>query len=136
MNFDQHLDNREFLNQLENCTLAPEVFNHIGHLRFCFLCLENAPLEAAIERICNTIKAYAISLEVEEKFNLSLTHALVRIVERRTLQTPQQSWQAFLQANTDLVENTQDVLRLHFSDELLYSERARTELILPDLAPI
>lgn len=130
------LSDTDFLKQFHDKTLDPVHFNHAGHLRLAWLTLDNNDTEAAIQIICSGIKAYAESLGANDKFNHTMTDAIIRIITKRRNAMPVKSWRAFKDENQDLFLNAKSVLNQHYSDELLQSERAKNSLIHPDILPI
>ena len=122
--------------QFRNQTLNPVHFNHIGHLRLSWIYLTHHDLETSVQGVCTGIEAYAESLGVRDKFHLTITDSLVRIMSKRLDAMTNKSWQSFLDQNKDVVDNAIAVLLQHFSRELLFSEQARTTLVAPDIRPI
>jgi len=127
---DSELSDSEFISQFEDLSLDPKRFNHLGHLRIAWLYLGLYELSEANERVCSGIKSYAESLGAKDKFNLTITNSLVKIMAKRFVQ--KQSWKDFLSNNSDLVNDALDVLSGYFSEALLFSDKAKTSLIDPD----
>ncbi|TQV81314.1 hypothetical protein FKG94_09480 [Exilibacterium tricleocarpae] len=130
------LSDTAFIEQFENKTLDPAHFNHLGHLRLGWLYLNENKLDVAIERICRGIKAYAESLGASEKFHLTMTDAIMRIMARRIDAMADKNWHLFLQQNPDIVEDFKSVLHNYYSKGVLSSTAARTSLISPDIKSI
>lgn len=132
------MNNQTFIQQFEEKSLDPEYFNHMGHIRICWLYLTEFDLATASDKVCNGIKTYAESLGAKDKFNLTLTRAFINIMAKRMAKrmanNNQTSWVEFCQQNNDLVESAETVLKQHYSDEVLSSERARLEFVAPDKA--
>lgn len=132
----KQLNDRDFLCQFENQTLDSVHFNHVGHLRLAWLYLNRYEVETAVNQVYSRIQAYAASLGAKDKFHLTITDALVRIMAKRIAIMSQKEWELFLVENNDLVEDALSVLDQHFSRELLFSEQARTSLVQPDVQPL
>ena len=130
------LSDLSFVQQFEALTLDPHYFNHLGHLRLAWLYLERYPLDTAIDRTCTGIKAYAESLGAHDKFNYTITDAIVRIIARRRGSMANPGWADFLSHNKDLIEDALSVLDRHYSRDILFGEQARRGLVLPDRQPI
>lgn len=130
------ISDKAFLAQFEDLTLDKIYFNHLGHLRLAWLYLQQENLETAINKVCVGIKAYAESLGAKDKFNLTITDAIVRIMAQRINTMPEKNWQLFLDTNRDLVNNTVSVLSQYFSLDQMMGEKARGKLIAPDLKDI
>lgn len=137
-NYSTQLTDNEFIKQFETLTLDPSEFNHIGHLRLAWLYLQsennckNANVENVIDKISKNIKSYATFLGATDKFHITITHAIVQIVNQR-MQPQEMTWQDFISNNEDLVLDAKAVLTQYFSSELLFSEQARTSLVAPDI---
>ncbi len=127
------ISDAEFLSQFEAQTLAPKHFSHVGHLRLVWLYLQNNDTQRTTELVCTGIKAYADSLGATDKFHLTISNALVQIMAQRVATLAPKDWDAFLAANSDLVEDAVSVLTKHYSRDLLFSDTARTTLVQPDI---
>jgi len=130
------LNDQTFLRQFEDKTLDPVYFDHLGHIRLAWLYLSDNELEVAIPLICRGIQEYAESLGAHNKFHLTMTDAIVRIIANRIRRMNYRSWHAFQQHNADLVNDFRSVLHRHYSEEKLLSEEARVSLLSPDIKPI
>ena len=131
----ESLSDADFLSQFESQTLDKMYFNHLGHLRLAWLYLQAHDTDTAVQQVCLGIQAYATSLGATDKFHVTLTNAIVRIMAQRINGLTNQTWSAFLTENTDLVEDAQAVLTQYFSSGRLFSEEARLNLLLPDIKP-
>ena len=129
------LSDKEFIEAFESLTLPPERFNHLGHLRLGWLYLKNYPLEIAIEKTISGISAYASSLGATDKFQYTLSEAIIRIMAARMELEEFDSFESYLECNDDLLDNLLAVVGAYYSVELLYSSRARQEFVRPDLKP-
>lgn len=127
------LDDKEFLEQLENLTLDPCHFSHLGHLRLAWLCLNDMGTENAVIKVCTIIKNYAESLGAHKKFNLAVTDAFVRIMATRMNKGKSGGWVSFLRYNPDLVEDALSVLEQYFSQKTLARKDVQTSLNQPDI---
>jgi len=126
----------KFLEHFENQTLPLDLFDHRGHLRLAWLYLPKYPLLIAIDKVTTGIKVYANSLGATDKFQHTLTEAIVRIMAIRMKNGDADTLEEYLTDNQDLVEDMPAVVATHYSYDLLNSERARTEFVSPDLAEI
>ena len=126
-------DDSRFLEQFEAMSLAPEEFNHRGHLRLAWLYLDSFPLEEAIQKTSRGIAAYASHLGANDKFHCTLTEAIMRIIAARM--AGEDNVETFLSRHPELVSNMNTLLAEHYSDERLNSDLARTRYITPHRAP-
>ena len=136
------LTDRQFITQFEDLSLDPGYFNHLGHLHLAWLYLLEHDLDAALDRVCRGIKAYAESLGAADKFHYTLTDAIVRIEHQRMMLLQQQlnvgslnagQWSDFIAANADLVNDGQKVLQQYYSPQLLATEQARLGRVEADI---
>jgi hypothetical protein len=116
--------------------LGPEDFDHRGHLRMAWLHLVRYDVDEASRRVCSGIRDLAAKFDVPEKFNHTLSEALMRIMAGRMSRDGAEDFDAFLRANPDLVDDCIGVLALHYSDELLNSDSARGGWVEPDRLPL
>jgi hypothetical protein len=130
------LDETTYLQQFERRELGPEHFDHIGHLRMAWLHLVHFGLEEGNVRVCRGIRDLAEKFGAPEKFNHTLTEALMRIMAQRMTATAAKDLERFLQANKELVDDAQGVLARHYSPERLASAAAKTGWVEPDREPI
>ncbi len=130
------ISDNTFLTEFENLTLDPLYFNHLGHLRLAWLYLTSNGVETAVNKVCSGIQRYAQHLGATQKFHVTITDAMVRIMAKRMAFKAAENWQTFLQQNVDLVEDAQALLHQHYSVDILINDRSRLMLIQPDLKPI
>ena len=125
-----------FTREFEQLTLPPEYFDHRGHLRLAWLYLRQYPLEEAIARVASGIREYASSLGATDKFQHTLTEAIVRIMAARPALATAGTLEGYLAENPDLVTDIQAVLSRYYSAGLLQSPQARSGFVDPDLEPL
>lgn len=129
------IGDEDFISAVEDRTLDPALFDHVGHIRLACLNLQTKPLEEAIDATCTGIKAYAESLGATDKFHTTITVALVKIIDERMGAPGERiDWRRFVEQNRDLVEDCLGVLGRYYSRERLFSEEAKAAALEPDLA--
>lgn len=133
---DSALADDEFLARFLDASLPPSAFDHRGHLRAAWLCLQRQPLETAVATVCAGIAALAARLGAAAKYHRTLTEALVRLMHARGAAAPGAGFDAFLAAQPGLVADARALLARHYSPERLADERARTEFLAPDRLPL
>lgn len=130
------IQDTEFLNQFETHTLDPSYFDHHGHLRLAWLYLNKYQSKVAISKVTTGISGYAASLGVTNKFQHTLTEAIVRIMALRLDEDTSDTIECFLESNYDLVEDIWGVVGSYYSKEQLNSDVAKIQFVEPDLRPI
>lgn len=129
------LNDHDFRRQFELKTLPEKYFDHLGHLRIAWIYLTSGELELAIKKITQGIKRYAESLGAKDKFNYTLTEATVRVMHYHIQDSPQTSFNAFIQDNPQLVTNLPAILAYHYSQKRLMCSLAKQSFVEPDLKP-
>jgi hypothetical protein len=124
----------EFLSALRDGSLPPAQFNHMGHLRLGWICLQRLAPDDAVALVCSTIASYAASLGAATKFHRTMSEALLHIM--RAAGAHATTWDRFVAANPALAANARALLARHYSDALLASDAARQRFVAPDLAPL
>jgi len=123
----------EFMQAFETCRLSSDDFDHRGHLRIAWLLLRRHPLDRAIEEICSGIARIARHFGAPEKFNRTLSAALVRLMAHAAARSPDESFEAFLTANPAFVHDVRGLLAQYYSPGLLQSADAKQRFAMPDL---
>lgn len=128
------VNDHDFIEQFERCTLPPEHFDHISHLRIAWLYLHRMPLDEAVRLTCTGLKRYAESLGVYDKFHHTVSEALVRLMAGRI--RPAEPFEQFIAANRYLVEDARGVLAEHYSAQQLARPEATVRYVEPDRRPL
>jgi hypothetical protein len=130
------MTDEEFVRRVEDCTLPPGLFNHVGHVRLAWTYLQRqAPLQAA-DSSCAAIRRYAQALGAAGKFHCTVTVALVRLIADRHKARLGEDFAAFLESNAALLADARGALSRHYSDARLQSDDARARFVEPDLLPL
>lgn len=130
------ISDSEFLKQFEEQSLCSSHFDHWGHLRIAWLYLNKYPLALAIDKTTCGISIYAASLGATDKFQHTLTEAIVRIMAKRIECAQFENLEGFLAANQDLLVDIWGVVGRHYSEARLNSDLAKSQFVSPDLLPI
>src|SRR5512133_2822883 len=72
---EEAMNDQEFIDALESCTLPACEFAHAAHVRAAYLFLRAGSFGQAIERTSNAIRRYATSLQVPGKYHETMTVA-------------------------------------------------------------
>ena len=75
-----NLNDNDLLNQVETCTLPPELFNHETQLRLSWILINKYGLEVAKHKNCKIKENFYIKALNSNKFNLPLTKAYTDIL--------------------------------------------------------
>ena len=95
---EQHRDysDQEFVRLFSLCELPPGTFTHEAHLRLAWLQLKKFDQQEAEENVIALLKQYVTHVGAEQKFNLQLTIASVRIVGDFMTRSQTSTFQEFL----------------------------------------
>lgn len=125
------MNDREFVEALEACTLPSELFDHREHVRLAWLYLREQPLLEAMPRFITSLKRYAGSLGASGKYHETITYAFMFLIHERMQRTPADSFEEFAAASHDLFG---PILKLYYRAETLASDLARSTFVMPDAA--
>jgi hypothetical protein len=125
------LSDDEFLARFEAHAL--EEFSHHDHLRVAFAYARRAGFEAAVDG-ARRIRGFVEAHGAPDKYHETMTVGWARLVGSRAVASEPLTFPAFLAAHPELLRR--DLLSVHYSPELLFSDRARAAFVEPDLAPL
>jgi hypothetical protein len=129
------LSNQQFLQQIETVTINPELFTHEAHIRMAWLYLNKFDHETALQQISSAIKGidakYAGGVKYHHTITLVFANTMAALMKGSTHNT----WQEFVDLNAGL-SISKKFLGDYYSDELLYSDEAKTQFIAPDKKPL
>ena len=126
----------EFLAAFEAGAFAPADFNHRAHVRLAYIYLAMNDVERATTlmraAIVNFLKHHGIT---PTRYHETLTQAWILAVFHFMHRTPSAlSAEDFVRQTPLLLDSR--IMLTHYSAELLYSPRARSHFVQPDLDPI
>lgn len=109
-------------------------FGHRQHLELAWRYLEkHEPQEAGV-LLADAIRKVAAAHGAPDKFHATVTAAWVRCVAVHRQRWPARSFDEFIERNHALLDAT--LLERHFSRSLLFSDKARSAVVEPDLRPL
>lgn len=128
------LSDDEFVAAFLACRLSPAQFDHRAHVRVAWLLIKRQPLHAAIDQICVGIERLATHFGAPEKFNRTMTEALVRWMASRASATLR--FEDFITVHPELMTDVRALLARHYSAERLTSVDAKRMFVAPDREPL
>jgi hypothetical protein len=129
-------DDREFKVQFETCVLSPSEFNHRAHLRLAYVYLVENDDDMACQLMRDSLLRFLNHNGVDmSKFHETMTQAWVLAV-RHFMENDSEADSAntFIDNNLKMLDT--NIMMTHYSAELLFSNKAREQVITPDLDPI
>jgi hypothetical protein len=118
------------IERFENGDIDPERFDHEAHVYIGWLYVQNYELAEAITKFDSGLKRLVAKLGADGKYHATLTWFFLLLIADRA--QDDQSWLDFRQRNTDLIANSKELLSRYYSDDFLFSKRARERFVLPD----
>lgn len=109
-------------------------FDHKSHVYVAWLYVQEFEVAEAIGRFDTALRRLVVKLGAVGKYHATLTwFFLLLIAERSEKNEP---WHAFSSKNSDLILGSKKLLGRYYSDDYLFSDRARERFVLPDLRRI
>jgi hypothetical protein len=123
---------KEFLARFESCSLPEAEWTHLAHIRVAWVCLNLLNPDQALARIREGILRYnTVVLHRRHKYHDTVTVAYTMIIAGRMSEG--EAWSDFAEHIDDLLDSESPILLRYYSEELLFSDRARESFVHPDL---
>ena len=124
------MTDRQLIEQFECGTLEP--FHHADHVHVAFAYLTQYSPAEALARFCRGLKHFAALHGKANRYHETVTWAYLCLIRQRMAEAGRQTWEAFAQANPDLLLWKNGVLSRYYREDTLESERAKTVFVFPD----
>jgi hypothetical protein len=124
------MTDEQLLEEFERGTLEP--FHHADHVHVAFAYLNKYPPGEALARFSSGLKHFAALQGKPNLYHETITWAYVCLIRQRMADRGPETWEAFRQANPDLLLWKDGILRRYYRQETLASERARGIFLFPD----
>jgi len=121
---------RQLLEEFENGALEP--FHHADHVHVAFAYLNEYPPAEALARFSSGLQRLAGRHGQTNLYHETITWAYVCLIRQRMADRGPETWEAFRQANPDLLLSKDSILERYYREETLRSERARRMFLFPD----
>jgi hypothetical protein len=124
------MTDEEFLRALEDCTLGQSEFGHRAHVRAGYLYLKQYGFAKALERLRQSICAYATYHGKTNRYHETITVAYLALIHQCMFERGDGGdWMTFAQANPPLLNS--ELLGHYYDRDVLESEAARRVFLLP-----
>lgn len=120
------------IRRFEGGLVQPATFHHADHVRLAYAYLSEFPALVALEKFCEALKRFADARGKPRLYNETITFAYFFLIRERMARSGVGSWQAFADANPDLFERKNGILKRYYTEAALSSEFAREVYVLPD----
>lgn len=130
-----HLDysDDQFESEFDNCSFDPSLFTHEAHLRLAYIHIKKYGQEAAIENICNQIKAFDAHFGDGTKFHKTISVAAVKIMNHFMNKQRGLGFEKLIKSYPRLITSFKDLINQHYSQNILNNPKAKGSFLLPDL---
>jgi hypothetical protein len=118
------------IERFEATDIDADRFDHEAHVYVAWLYVSEYELPEAIARFDGGLKRLVIKIGAAGKYHATLTWFFLLLIAERAEEG--EPWQAFRQQNADLITASKETLSRYYSDDYLFSERARERFVLPD----
>ena len=127
------MTDKEFIQRFEDCTLAGADFHHRDHVKVAWLYLRGNSVLETLSRFSAGLKRFATANGKPNLYHETITWAFVFLIhERMEGNESEQSWSGFVEANQDLFDWKNNILKSYYQDDTLSSARARRTFVFPD----
>ena len=125
----------ELTRALERGEIANESFHHSSHLHVAWAYLsESRSVDEAAGKMRETLRKFAVSAGKPEKYHETITLFWVHLLGRAYATKSVKTLEELLRANPQLLEKRFPLA--YYSAKRLFSDRARTAWVEPDLKPL
>ena len=129
------MDDSEFLNGFEDCTLPHDQFPHRAHVRMAWVYLRANAWDIAVKKITDGIRRFAAANGADGKYHETITIFWARLVRYAISCAPEVAdFEAFIERNPHLLDD--GLLKQHYSGEVIQIGGGAHEWIEPDLRPM
>jgi len=119
--------------RFEDCSLSAAEFHHAQHVQVAWRYLreEPSPIDA-LRRFAVNLRRFADHHGATTLYHETITWVYVVLIHERMLCDPHAEWPEFASVNADLLTWKPSILERYYTNETLFSERARRAFVLPD----
>lgn len=117
------LTDNELLEQIENCSLSPELFTHETMLRLAWILIQRHGLDVAIVKNNNIKEKYFKTAMKSDKFNKTLSRAYAEILYYFMKKSNAKSFDKLLREFPRLKFDFQKLVKTHYGYNILKEHR-------------
>jgi len=130
------MEDKDLIEHFENCTLSGENFHHRDHVKVVWQYLKCNSVLETLGRFSVGLKRFAAANGKPNLYHETISWAYVFLIhERMARNGSEHSWAEFVEANADLFDWKNNILKSYYQDETLKSETARRTFVFPDRLP-
>lgn len=132
---DLTADDRASMEAFRTGALPADAFHHRDHVRMAWRYVRAYGPTGAVTRFTEDLRRFAAAKGVPRLYHATITGAYLALVAERWQADPDVAWDGFAAAHADLLRWKPSVLDEYYSPGRLWSDRAREQFLMPDLAP-
>jgi hypothetical protein len=118
------------IERFESADIDPARFDHEAHVYVGWMYVREYELTEAIAKFDSGLKRLVSKLGAEGKYHATLTWFFLLLIADRA--EDGEPWPVFRHRNLDIVTDSKETLSRYYSDDYLFSKRARERFVLPD----
>jgi hypothetical protein len=105
-------------------------FDHEAHVYLGWLYVHEFGIAEAISKFDTALRRLVVLLGANGKYHATLTWFFLLLINERA--EPDEPWQVFRHRNEDIVSGSKQLLARYYTNQHLFSDRARERFMLPD----
>ena len=118
------------IERFERGDIDADTFDHAAHVYVAWLYLQRYEFAVAASKFDRAIKRLVKKFDADGKYHATITWFFVVLIGQESERG--ESWADFSRRNPHLLSNSKALLSQHYSDNVLFSARARQTFVLPD----
>jgi hypothetical protein len=129
------MNQQEFLTAFHTCALTKAQWTHEAHIRMAWLYIKMyGHWQNAMPHVRQGIRQLNAKINHGMGYNETITQAYLQLVQERIEQGGvTETWEKFLQTNTDLFNWQEPILLSYYTREMIFSFKARASFVPPDI---
>lgn len=123
----------ELFEQFENGKLDAKIFTHEIHVKTAWIYLSKFDLPLAMLNFSTALKNFAKVNKADKLYHETITFAYLMLINERMKSSEHlQTWEEFAQANADLLDWKNNVLKKYYRQITIKSFFAKKHFVFPD----
>jgi hypothetical protein len=128
------MEDKEFVEAVENCKFPLEQFNHEKHVHLAWFYLRKFELPEAIIKCRDTLKRFAAHYDKGQVYHETITFAFMLLVHEGIRNRPEAvTWDEFAAFNGSLLKGGKKFLSHLYTEDALNSSESKKFFRFPDI---
>ena len=120
------------LDRFIDTSLPASEFHHRQHVEVAWMFVRDHGMPGALAEFSTALKRFAVAKGATGLYHQTITWAFLLIIAERQAQGRAETFEAFADANPDVLAWKPSILDRYYSRELLISDQARKTFLMPD----